>query len=185
MRLRFRLLVPLLLSACTAPSSSKEVDATLDGALVVESTPPDDVEVLSWGLTVEAATAPAGEYFIFESDERPTSDAALAAFDPSPCEQVRNCFGNRCEPSAQSCTLNGLGTFSAMVSLESEGKLRLRSQLEWTSQRHFYAVVRRGSETATSAQLKLNVGMSQNNGGFCGSPDPPGVAVSALSSPDS
>lgn len=90
---------------------------------------------------------------------------SVAAFDPSPCDQARSCYGSRCDPATPaSCTVNGLGTFSAMVSLDSEGKLALKSKLEWTSQRHFYAVVRRGSGTATSAPLKLTVSMSENNG---------------------
>jgi hypothetical protein len=134
---------------------------TLEGeAVVVEGVSKDEPV---WSLVLRAASAPAGEYFVFGAATRPSSLDGLAGLDPATCREA-----------PRSCDLAGLGRYEGSQALDAGGRLELRAGGDGGG-RWFFVVARRGAATLP-VTLEGTVEITTNGG--CSNLDPPEVVVS-------
>ena len=134
-------------------------------ALVFDASSGDGEQAWTVDLVIE--NAPPGEYFVFESAERPTSIAALASFKPADC--------------GAECVVPGLGHYAGKDTHTILSRLSIRSkQTDYTHQR-FFVLARRALNTTPLPDLpvKARVVIAAANGG-CGNPDSPDVTTQPL-----
>ena len=72
-------------SRATSLSGSVNVNASVDASLVLAATAAEDNADADWRISLDAASAPAGEYLVFPSTTAPTFAAALASYDATAC----------------------------------------------------------------------------------------------------
>ena len=162
------------LAACSPPEEHTDVAQTLVGdAIVFEGT---SAEVVSWSARFDVVSAPAGDYFAFASDTRPTSLAGLATF------KVEDCAG----AAAASCDVAGLGHYAGRATLTTAGKLSLNAHGAGdNAHQKFFVFARRAASgtpaSSASPALALSATISiVGDGRGCGKLDAPDVKADPL-----
>ena len=146
----------LLLVACDEPIGSVNVNASVDTSVVLAATATEDNADADWRISLDPASAPAGEYLVFASTTAPTSAAALASSDATACP-----YPDAAKPA---CVVPGVGTLAGRKVLDTDGVLSTYDlSATGTGSHQYFVIVRRVTVAGTAAtSLKATIILSHS-----------------------